>query len=74
MAVQQINISVETLIWFLLKGKTMLKWIKSLFAQVSYQDDIEHFVSSKQPKTTAEVEYWVQYYNQQKYNKGRWTI
>jgi len=52
----------------------MLTWIKNLFAQISYQDDIEHFVSSKQPKTTAEVEYWVQYYNQQKYNKGRWTI
>ena len=56
------------------EGKTMLKWIKSLFAQVSYQDDIEHFVSSKQPKTTADVEYWVQYYNQQKYNKGKWII
>ena len=73
MAVQQLNISRNTNM-VSTEGKTMLTWIKNLFAQISYQDDIEHFVSSKQPKTTAEVEYWVQYYNQQKYNKGKWTI
>jgi hypothetical protein len=52
----------------------MFKWIKNLFAPSSYQDDIEYFVSSKQPKSTAEVEYWVQYYNQQKYNQREWAL
>jgi hypothetical protein len=52
----------------------MLKWIKKLFAQTSYQGDIEYFVSVKQPKTTAEVEYWVQYYSQQKHNNKGWAI
>ena len=51
-----------------------LKWIKSLFAQTSYQDDIEYFVKSKQPKSTAEVEYWVQYYTQNKHNNGGWAL
>ena len=51
----------------------MLKWIKSLFTTASYQDDIDYYVTSKQPKSTAEVEYWIQYYNQQKHNGG-WAL
>ena len=41
-----------------------LQWIKSLFTERSYQDSVETFVVSKQPKSTAEVEMWVRYYDQ----------
>lgn len=44
----------------------LLKWIKSLFAGTSYQGGLEHFVASKRPSNTAEVEYWIQYYDQHK--------
>ena len=44
----------------------MLEWIKSLFATPSYQDDVEYYVASKQPKSTAEVEYWIREYDQHK--------
>ena len=42
----------------------LIKWIKSLFVEVSYQDEIESFVNSKNPTTTAEVEYWIRVYDQ----------
>jgi hypothetical protein len=41
----------------------LLNWIKSLFIEVSYQDNIEQFVLSKNPTTTAEVEYWIRKYD-----------
>lgn len=41
-----------------------LEWIKSLFTDVSYQDDVDTFVTSKHPTTTAEVEYWIRVYDQ----------
>lgn len=44
----------------------LIKWIKNLFTMPSYQDSVEYFVASKQPKSTAEVEYWVRYYDTQK--------
>ena len=50
----------------------LLQWIKNLFMTPSYQDDIEYYVASKQPKTTAEVEYWIQHYIQRK-DKG-WSL
>ena len=31
----------------------MLKWIKSLFTTPTYQDSVEYYVVSKQPKSTA---------------------
>lgn len=51
----------------------LLKWITSLFATASYQDDVEFYVASKHPKSTAEVEYWIQHYNQQRH-RGDWAI
>ena len=43
------------------------EWIKSLFQERSYQDSVEHYVASKNPTTTAEVEYWIrEFYQQQK--------
>ena len=39
-------------------------WIKSLFSMPSYRDGLECFVASKHPSNTAEVEYWIQYYQQ----------
>lgn len=42
----------------------LIKWIKSLFVDVSYQDEVESFVISKNPTTTAEVEYWIRVYDQ----------
>lgn len=44
----------------------LLNWIKSLFGGKSYQDSLEYFVASKRPTSTAEVEYWIQYYEQHK--------
>lgn len=42
----------------------LLGWIKSLFQERTYQDSVETFVKSKEPKSTAEVEMWVRYYDQ----------
>ena len=41
----------------------ILKWIKSLLAERTYQDNVEYYVASKHPKSTAEVEYWVREYD-----------
>jgi hypothetical protein len=49
----------------------LLQWIKSLFAERSYQDSVEHYVASKQPKSTAEVEYWIRQYDQ---HRKEWAI
>ena len=40
----------------------LLKWIKSLFSAPSYQDSLDAFVAAKHPHNVAEVEYWVQYF------------
>jgi len=40
-------------------------WIKSLFQERSYQHSVEHYVASKKPTTTSEVEYWIREYDQQ---------
>jgi hypothetical protein len=50
-----------------------LEWIKSLFTEQSYQDSIEHYVASKHPTTTAEVEHWVREYDQHQRNGG-WAL
>ena len=42
----------------------LLQWIKSLFSGLSYQDSLDYFISSKSPCSTAEVEYWIQFYQQ----------
>jgi len=52
----------------------LIKQIKNLFTTPSYQDDIEYYVTSKQPKSTAEVEYWVQHYTYHKHNTGGWAL
>ena len=49
----------------------MLKWIKSLFTAPTYQDSVEYYVMSKQPKTTAEVEYWIRHFEQN--TRNGWT-
>jgi hypothetical protein len=42
----------------------LLQWIKSLFAAPSYQDQLDSFVASKRPTSTAEVEHWLRVYDQ----------
>lgn len=49
----------------------VLQWIKSLFKVPSYRDSLEHFVASKQPKNTAEVEYWIRVYDQ---HRKEWVL
>lgn len=49
----------------------LLQWAKSLFQDRNYQDSVEHYVASKYPKSTAEVEYWIRDYDQQQ--KG-WSL
>jgi hypothetical protein len=46
----------------------LLKWITSLFNAKSQQDNLDAFITSKNPSTTVEVEYWIQYYDQHKHN------
>lgn len=49
----------------------IIQWITSLFNGPSYQDSLEYFVASKQPKNTAEVEYWIRVYDQ---HRKEWVI
>jgi hypothetical protein len=42
----------------------LLQWIKSLFTAPSYQDQLDSFIASKCPKSTADVEYWLRAYSQ----------
>jgi hypothetical protein len=44
----------------------LLTWIKSLFTAPSYQDELDAYVTSKYPTTTAEVEHWIRQYDQRK--------
>jgi hypothetical protein len=44
----------------------LLKWIKSLFTAPSYQDELDAYVTSKHPTTTAEVEHWIRQYDLRK--------
>jgi hypothetical protein len=48
---------------------TFLKWIKSLFAEKSYQDNLDNFIASKNPTSPGEVEYWIRQYDS-KISKG----
>ncbi len=49
----------------------ILQWAKSLLQERTYQDSVESYVASKQPKSTAEVEYWIREYDQ--HQKG-WSL
>ena len=42
------------------------KIINKLFGS-HYQSSLEKFVASKRPTSTAEVEFWCRYYDQQRY-------
>jgi hypothetical protein len=44
----------------------LLQWIKSLFEAKSYQDNLDKYVTSKNPTTTAEVEHWIKQYDAKK--------
>jgi hypothetical protein len=51
----------------------LLKWIKSLFTvkPFNYQQwHVEAFVESKNPKSNAEVEYWVRKFEQEYSPRG----
>jgi hypothetical protein len=50
---------------------TILGWIKSLFVERTYQDSVEYYVASKNPTTTAEVEYWIREYDT---HRKAWTL
>jgi len=39
------------------------KWIKSLFAGASYEDNLEYFINSKKPRNGTGVKYWIRVYN-----------
>lgn len=44
----------------------LLQWIKSLFTAQSYQDQLDSYIASKRPTTTAEVEHWIRQYDTRK--------
>jgi len=54
----------------------MFKFFKSLQKrlqtkpQTRYQSDLDIFITSKNPKTTADVEYWVRQFDNNLLNKG----
>jgi hypothetical protein len=50
---------------------TLMAFIKSILTKRVYLDDLEYFVESKNPQSTADVEYWIQYYNQHVKRYGR---
>lgn len=49
----------------------ILGWAKSLFQERTYQDSVEYYVASKNPTTTAEVEYWIREYDT---HRKAWTL
>ena len=49
----------------------LLQWIKSLFTAPSYQDQLDSFVASKCPTSTADVEHWLRVYDQ---NQKGWAL
>jgi hypothetical protein len=49
----------------------LLQWITSLFTSWSYQDQLDRFVASKCPTSTADVEHWLKAYNQ---NQRGWSL
>jgi len=46
----------------------ILQWITSLVKSPSYQDSVEQYLAIKHPTSTAEVEYWIQQFNQKQKN------
>ena len=44
----------------------LLKWIKTLFAAQSYQDQLDSYITSKRPTSAAEVEHWIRQYDTRK--------
>ena len=51
----------------------LLQWIKSLFSGQSYQDSLDSYISSKSPRSTAEVEYWQREYDKRQTTQG-WVV
>lgn len=49
----------------------LLKWIKSLFEGCSYQDGIDAYITSKNPTTASEVDYWIREYDQ---HRKEWAL
>ena len=54
--------------------ESIISFIKELFYFPKFQDHLETFVSSKNPRNTAEVEYWIQYYNQNVQRIGQFWL
>jgi hypothetical protein len=46
----------------------LLTWFKTVFSAYDYGHDLESFINSKAPQSTAEVEHWTRYYD----NKLAW--
>ena len=44
----------------------LMKFIKTIFGN-TYQSNLERFVISKRPQSTAEVDFWVRHYDQNRY-------
>jgi hypothetical protein len=44
----------------------LAKLFKTLFGD-NYQTNLERFVNSKRPQSSAEVEFWVRHYDQTRY-------
>ena len=45
-------------------------WLKGLFAEQSYQDSVDYYITSKNPTSSCEVEYWMRRYDQDTKNGG----
>lgn len=48
----------------------LLEWIKSLFTEQSHQACIEGFITSKNPTTPAEVDFWAREYDRRQSAQG----
>ena len=42
----------------------LLNWFKNVFSKNTYGHDLENYITSRNPKSTADVEHWERKYNQ----------
>ena len=50
--------------------KSLIEFVKSVFTTSKFQDHIDAYIASKNPKSTAEVEYWLKAYQNEVHKIG----
>jgi hypothetical protein len=50
--------------------RSLFESLQKIFI-INHKTDVEQFIASKNPKTTADVEHWLQQYT---YNNRHWSL